>query len=116
PFWVPKEWDLALQQRRTPLFLNQGYPMTLEEQFEMTLPAGAQTESLPPLCENREGPLRWRIDWIQPETGRLVARLRAELIRGELSLAETAAFQKQLAALVTRLSAAVLLSWPPPPG
>jgi hypothetical protein len=45
-----------------------------------------------------------------------VARLHAELLQGELSLAETAAFQKQLGALMTQLGSDVLLSWPAPPG
>ena len=116
PFWLPKEWDLALQHRRTPLFLNEGYPITLEEKFEMALPPGAQTEALPSNGENTEGPLRWRIAWTRPEPGKLVAQLHAELVQGELSLAETAAFQKQLGALMTRLGSDVLLSWPAPPG
>ena len=33
PFWLPKEWDLALHRRKAGLYLNQGYPLTLEEEF-----------------------------------------------------------------------------------
>src|SRR5690242_14836047 len=33
PFWLPKEWDMALHHRKSGLFLNQGYPLTLEEEI-----------------------------------------------------------------------------------
>ena len=43
PFWLPKEWDLALHRRKAGLYLNLGYPLTLEEEFEFTLPAEGAT-------------------------------------------------------------------------
>jgi hypothetical protein len=35
-----------------PLFLNQGYPLTLEEEFTFTLAARARAAALPPAVEN----------------------------------------------------------------
>ena len=55
PFWLPKEWDLALHRRKAGLYLNQGYPLTLEEEFEFTLPAKAQPAVLPGVRENSSG-------------------------------------------------------------
>ena len=99
PFWLPREWDTALNHRTHPLFLHQGYPLLLDEEFEFSLPAGASQIMLPATGENSAGPLTWKIEWSQPGSGKVSARLHLELARGELSAAETPALQKQLRAL-----------------
>lgn len=96
PFWLPKEWDLAVHHRRSPLFLNQGYPLTIEEEFQVTLPPGGSDAELPAPCENVQPPLRWRIEWARVADEKLMARFHAELARGELSLEETSTFQQQV--------------------
>ena len=104
PFWLPLEWDLALHRRKAGLYLNQGYPLTLEEEFEFTLPARAQPVVLPGVGENSSAPLRWRLEWTKIGDDKLSARMRAELARGELPPSETAALQKQLRELLAALA------------
>jgi len=111
PFWLPKEWDLALHQRKGALFLNEGYPLTLDEEFAFELPTKVQVFELPGLAENDQEPLRWRIEWANG-SGTLTARFTAELARGELSLAETSRFQMQLRALMFALAASAGVSLP----
>jgi hypothetical protein len=104
PFWLPREWDQALHARRSPLFLNQGYPLTLEEEIEIRLPAGSGPPAVPAPRQNAEGPLRWSVGWTTAAPGTVRARLEVRLSSGELSLPETAAFQKQLQALLAALA------------
>ncbi len=113
PIWLPKEWELALHHRRAALFLNQGYPLMLEQEFEFALPAKAQAGALPSVMENKDEPLQWRIEWTKVGDDKLAAHFRAELARGELSLAETRRFQEQLRELLAALAASVNLSMPP---
>jgi hypothetical protein len=113
PFWVPQEWDQALQRRQTPLFLNQGYPLTLEQEFAFALPPGARRVSLPAPREERGEPLRWKVEWQQSSPEQLTARLHAELLRGELSPEETPRFQEQLRQLLSALAADAELNLPP---
>jgi len=110
PFWLPKEWDLALHHRKAGLYLNMGYPLTLDEEFEFALPAKAQPTDLPGVKENSTAPLRWRVEWTKLGDDRLVARLRAELVCGELTVAETPVVQRQLRELLTALAAGASLS------
>lgn len=110
PFWLPKEWDLALHRRKAGLFLNQGYPLTLEEDFEIALPATTRDVLLPAFTENEEGPLRWRVQWRKSGEGKLNTLLQVELERGELSAAETPLLQRQLRSLLAALSASASLS------
>jgi hypothetical protein len=110
PFWLPKEWDQALHSRKTPLFLNQGYPLTLEEEFDFTLPPRAQPAPLPGVSENKTGPLRWRIEWQMSGDHKLSASLRAELARGELAAADTPVLQKQLCDLLAALASGASFS------
>jgi hypothetical protein len=100
PFWLPKEWDLALHRRRSPLYLNQGYALTLDENVTFQLPPRLSKEVLPSACENVKPPLRWRIAWTRVANDKLQAHFQAELSHGDLSLAETAACQEQLRALL----------------
>jgi hypothetical protein len=112
PFWLPKEWDQALHRRKAPLFLNQGYPLSLDEEFQIALPPRAQPAGLPGICENSQGPLRWRIEWATLSDDKLAARFHAELARGELSAAETPVFQQQLRTLLAALGAEAMISLP----
>ena len=95
---------MALHARRSPLFLNQGYPLTLEEEIELRLPPGIGEATLPTLRESVPGPLRWSARWTAPSAGTVRARLEVRLASGELTLEETRAFQKQLAALFGALA------------
>ena len=113
PFWLPKEWDLALHRRKAGLYLNLGYPLTLEQDFEFALPAKAQPVALPGVRENATAPLRWRVEWTRIGDDKVVARLRAELARGELTPAETPAVQRQLRELLGALAAGASLPAPP---
>ncbi len=70
PFWLPKEWELALHRRKAGLYLNMGYPLTLEEGFEFALPPNAQPEALPGVVENTASPLRWRVEWTKLAQGK----------------------------------------------
>jgi Domain of Unknown Function with PDB structure (DUF3857)/Transglutaminase-like superfamily len=106
-FWLPKEWDLALNQRKSALFLNQGYPLTLDEQLEFTLPSRSQVARLPGPAANTRGPLKWKLEWTKPNDARLQATLRAELSTGELSVGETSALQQQLRALISAVNAGI---------
>jgi hypothetical protein len=115
PFWLPKEWDLALHRRESALYLNQGYPLTLKEEAQFTLPQGAKPGELPGMSKNTKPPLRWRIEWSRrggTEADKLTASFRAELVRGELSDAETPMFQAQLRDLLTALAVGAPLTWP----
>lgn len=112
PFWFPKEWDLALHQRRSPLFLNQGYPLTLEQRFEVQLPGNTGSVELPRQVENREGPLRWSVTWARIGDDKVEAQLKTELLAGELRSDQTRAFQRQVHQLLDALTAEVHLTWP----
>jgi hypothetical protein len=112
PFWLPREWDLALHQRRSALFLNKGYPLTLEEEFEIAVPPRATTPVLPAVCTDIQGPLRWHIEWASVNHEKLVARFHAELAQGELSAAETTRLQEQLRALLAALASEASFSVP----
>jgi hypothetical protein len=67
--------------------------------LEFTLPVRASTPTLPAVCTDTQGPLRWRIEWATIRDGKLAARSHAELERCELSKPETIRFQQQLGAL-----------------
>ena len=45
----------ALHRRKAGLYLNQGYPLTLEEEFVFLLPPKAQLGSLPGVSERKTG-------------------------------------------------------------
>jgi len=103
PFWVPKEWDLALNSRHNPLFLNEGYPLILDEDFDFMLPAQQSKAVVPQTRSNEADPLRWRVEWARIGGDKLVATLHAQLSHGELSEHETGAAQQQLRALFSAL-------------
>jgi hypothetical protein len=53
--------------------------------------------------------LRWRVEWTKLGDGKVAARLRAELARGELTVAETPVVQQQLRELLAALAAGASL-------
>ena len=112
PFWLPKEWSVALHHRNSPLFLNQGYPIILEEEIELALPKSAQQIRLPSPRHNPTQPLRWKIDWVTATEGKLTGRLEVELAQGELSRSETPVFQEQLRSLMSALAGNIGFSAP----
>jgi len=73
------------------------------------LPARAQVGPLPGAREGKTAPLQWRVEWATIGQGKLVARLHAELLRGETPAAETPGLQKELRALLEAL--AVSTTW-----
>jgi hypothetical protein len=110
PFWLPKEWEFALNRRQAPLFLNDGYPLVLEEEIQIGLPPGTEHLVLPPASHNDQGSLHWDMGWSQAEDGKLVAKLHTELRQGHLSREETAQFQKQARDLFASLAIDAKLS------
>ena len=112
PFWLPREFELALNRRTSGLFLNQGYPLTLDEEFEITLLPGTKPGPLPGISESKAGALRWKIEWTKVKDDKLAARLRLELARGEFASAETPALQKQLREFLSALAGSLSLSIP----
>ncbi|HTL59387.1 MAG TPA: DUF3857 domain-containing transglutaminase family protein [Candidatus Limnocylindrales bacterium] len=107
PVWLPKEWDAALHERRSPLFLHRGYPLRLDEEFTLTMPEQSAAVVLPACLEGNEPPLRWRVQWTRVGHDKLLAQFHAQLLRGELSWEETVAFQKQLRPLMVALTAEI---------
>lgn len=100
PFWLPREWEAALHQRTMPLFLNQGYPLKLDETIEWNLPGAALIAK--PVLENPTGPLSWKVEWKQ-DGPRLLTRLLVELACGEV--ADFSLLQKQLRSLLAAVGA-----------
>jgi hypothetical protein len=94
-----------LHHREAPLFLNQGYPLTLDEEFQFVLPPRAQPGRLPGVQESNNAPLRWRMEWVKVGDEKLAARLHVELAVGDLSQEQTAELQKQLRRLYSDLAA-----------
>ena len=102
-----------MNPRKAALFLNQGYPLTLVEEFEFALPPRAQPVGLPGVSENNAEPLRWRIEWSKASDDKLMASFRAELVRGELAVADTPVLQRQLRELLTALAFGAWVFLPP---
>jgi hypothetical protein len=103
PFWIPDEWEGALDARTAPLFLNEGYPLVLEERVDLGLPAGARALRLPPIQESTAPPLRYRLEWSGGPSGGTAA-LRVELTTGDLGTDLTTSFQEQLRGLLAALA------------
>jgi hypothetical protein len=57
-FWLPKEWELALNHRNSALLLNGGYPLMLDEQIDFKLPPQSKVNALPGPAENSQAPLK----------------------------------------------------------
>jgi len=109
PFWLPSEWESALHSRKSALFLNQGYPLKLDQQIDFSIPGGSSSE-LPKLQKSETGPLRWQIEWSKPVASIISARVRIELVAGELDMDQTRVFQKQLDTLYSALSQPAFLT------
>ena len=95
---------MALHRRKAPLFLNQGYPLTLEEKFDFKLPPGAKPGALPPPVGNDRPPLRWRVEWASLGHEKISARFSAQMPPGELTEAATVLAQEQLRTLLMALA------------
>jgi hypothetical protein len=109
PFWLPVEWDLAAHPRRSRLFLNQGYPLVLHQEVEISLPMDHDV-ALPLAQEQTGGPLRFRTAWARPTPERLRATLDVELPRGEMDGGDTAAFPSALERLRQALASSAVLT------
>ncbi|HSF41153.1 MAG TPA: DUF3857 domain-containing protein [Thermoanaerobaculia bacterium] len=103
PFWLPAEWSEALHARRSPLYLNEGYPLTLDEEVEIAVAPGRKLAALPPVREGGGGPLAWKVEWVKSGPRTATARLRVELRSGELDSGQTVQFQRELRALLGAL-------------
>jgi hypothetical protein len=101
PFWLPREWEQALQTRETALFVNEGYPATFAQTFEISLPPETQVVDLPARQELSDTPLSWTLQWNKSGPDKITATLRVQLAAGELSLEETTQFQQQLGRLMS---------------
>jgi len=111
-FWLPKEWELALNHRNSALLLNGGYPLTLDEEIDFTLPPRSKVTATVGPAESSEPPLKWKIEWKKSGDAKLRATLHAELSHGELSVAEIAAFQRQLRSLMNAVGSESAFSHP----
>ena len=85
--------------------MNQGYPLTLDQQIDFTIPAGTGAE-LPQPQKSEEAPLRWQVEWSKSAANTLTAHIRIELAAGDLTADDTAKFQKQLDTLYSAASRA----------
>lgn len=104
PFWLPAEWGEALHARRSPLYLNEGYPLTLDQEVEIVVAPGRAVAALPAAREGGGGgPLAWKVSWVKSGPRTAVARLRVELRSGELDSGQTVQFQRELRALLGAL-------------
>jgi hypothetical protein len=110
PLWLPNEWMLALHERRSPLFLNDGYPLLLKQRAEIKLPEGATHIRLPRESKSDSGSLRWSLMWSQNSNRELVAQLQCELPDAELTKDQTAQFQTQLRELFAAVSQTAKIS------
>jgi hypothetical protein len=111
-FWLPKEWELALNHRNSALLLNGGYPLTLDEEIDFTLPPRSKVSALPGPAENSEPPLKWKLEWKKYGDAKLRAILHAELSHGELSATEIASLQRQLRSLMSAIGSESAFSHP----
>ena len=114
PFWIPREWGLALQPRAGPLHLNQGYPLRLVQSVRLSLPATGRMKGLPALAENTVPPLRWKLDWVRGVDATLEGRLEVELVRGDIPFPEVATVQRQVRDCLEALANAVVSATPSP--
>ena len=113
-FWLPRDWDEALHARSQPLFLNEGYPLLLNERCEFHLPGTTADLVLPEAARNETGPLRWSVRWIRETDLEVTTEFTLELTSGELTQAETTLFQDQLSRLVAVLQQRASFSRGPP--
>jgi hypothetical protein len=81
----------------------------LKERAEIKLPTRARLE-LPPQAKGSDGPLRWALAWTKSAEDELTVKLDCELTKSELSMPETAQFQRQVRELFTVLSRPAIVS------
>ena len=102
PFLLPEEWDSALHERKAPLYLHNGYPLTFDQEITFLLEEGQSVELPEEQSGNADGVLEWRLSWSQNSQG-LTARLRLVLEKGELDGDATRSFQSELRRLTAAL-------------
>jgi hypothetical protein len=93
PLLLPAEWKAALHQRTSPLYLHEGYPLTLEQEVVFLLDGFAG--EVPAEQSGDAAGLRWRLTW-EADDGRLTARLEVVLPRGEMDRETSQSFQSEL--------------------
>ncbi len=106
PFVIPESWKLSLQARTRELFFDSGYPLVLKEVIRFRKGNRPAQAALPPLSEETEGPLRWRLAWKQDEST-ITADLQVELPKGRIDGAQVARFQRDFARLGEALATPV---------
>jgi hypothetical protein len=113
PFWIPRAWDTVLNARQAPLFIHQGYPLKLEQEFDVTLPAAVQNLVLPAASAGVRDPFHWQLKWSLHAGGKVKAKLTTKLLRGELSSDDTPVLQAQLQKLFESMVGEVRFSLTP---
>jgi len=93
PAWLPKEWTLALLPRTSPMLLNQGYPMQVDQACTFKLPSGCRELKLPASQHDENAALAWKLSWSQPAADEVDAKLELSLLDGNLDPAASQAFQ-----------------------
>ncbi len=93
PAWVPSQWDLAALPRHNDLFLNEGYPMSIEQNFTIDLSPDARGVEVPANA-GRKGPaLSWDLEWSKVSDQKITAKLTISLEKSTLDSAGVADFQ-----------------------
>ena len=93
PAWLPKEWTMALLPRTSPMLLNEGYPMQVDQDCTFKLSAGCRELKLP-ASQYDDGPaLAWKLSWSQPTAGEVNAKLELTLLDANPDSAATKEFQ-----------------------
>jgi hypothetical protein len=109
PLWLPSEWTPALHERTQRLFLNEGYPLRLQQRVEIKLPSDASQVQLPPDRRSNGGPLQWSVTW-QTRDSHMSVMLACELPKADLSRPETAAFQRAVSDLIAAIGEPAMFS------
>ncbi|MEZ0297122.1 MAG: transglutaminase domain-containing protein [Candidatus Methylacidiphilales bacterium] len=107
PILLP-EWGEALHDRTTPLFLNEGFPLTIRQESSVKLTRVPSSLMLPALIKSEAPPLKYSIEWKRPSPDTVVAQINVELETGEMSMAQTLAFQTQYRALLQAVATPIV--------
>jgi hypothetical protein len=93
PAWLPREWTMALLPRTSPMLLNEGYPMQVDQSCTFRLPAGCRELKLPASQHEDGTELTWKLSWSQPTAGEVDAKLELTLLDANPDTAATKEFQ-----------------------
>ncbi|PTX97320.1 hypothetical protein DB346_20155 [Verrucomicrobia bacterium LW23] len=108
PLLLP-EWTDALHDRTSPLFINEGFPLTIRQASTVRLAQVPASLTLPQAVRGEAPPLKFSIEWTRPRPDEVVATLRMELEAGELATTQTGAFQTQLRELLAAAAMPVVV-------